>query len=425
METISLSAAPPETISPDLRCKILIIGGGAGGISVAAALKRQRPDLDIVVVDPSERHFYQPGWTLVGAGVKTPASTMRLEKNVIPKGVRWLQTDAASFVPDANLVRLGNGQIIAYDYLVVAPGLKLEWDKVEGLRETLGRNNVCSNYTFETASYTFECVKAFKGGTAVFTQPPMPIKCAGAPQKVLYMTADYLRRHKRLADTRLEFCLAGDVLFGVPFFVPILQKTMQDYGANVNFKHTLTAVDGPGRKAFFKVVDSEGKTSEKIITFDMLHVTPPQGPVDVLRVSPLANEAGWLDVDPQTLRHKTYANVFGIGDAMGTTNAKTAAAVRMQVPVVVGNLLAALDGKEMKQVYDGYGACPLTVAYGKIVLAEFLYGGKVAPSFPLDPRVPSRFSWFLKTQVMPMLYWHQMLGGYKFDVGHRERTYSS
>ncbi|ACB95562.1 NAD(P)/FAD-dependent oxidoreductase [Beijerinckia indica] len=423
MDNASQSPAGLETSEPALRCQILIIGGGAGGISVAASLKRRRPELDIALVEPSERHFYQPGWTLVGAGVMSSAATERQEAGLIPKGVRWLKTAASAFLPETNRVRLADGRVVVYDYLVACPGLKLDWAKIEGLTQTLGRNGVCSNYSFETAPYTHECVKTFSGGTAVFTQPPMPIKCAGAPQKALYLTADYLRRHNRLAGANLEFCLAGDVLFGVPFFVPPLQKKVDEYGIKLNFKHNLIAVDGASKKATFAVVDKDGKSTEKTIAFDMLHVVPPQAPIDAVRDSALVNAAGWIDVDPGTLRHTRFANIFGIGDALGTTNAKTAAAVRMQVPVVTANLLALLEGKSLPKTYDGYGACPLTVAYGKIVLAEFLYGGKVAPSFPFDPRVPSRFAWFLKTTIMPLLYWHQMLNGYELDIGHHEKQF--
>ena len=280
----------------------------------------------------------------------------------------------------------------------------------------------CSNYLAQHAEYTWECIKAFEGGTALFTQPAMPIKCAGAPQKIMYLAADHLRKRGKLAASKLEFCLTGDVLFGVPAFVPPLQEAVDRYGIKLNYKHTLKAVDGPARKAVFSVVGSDGRLTEVVRDFEMMHVTPPQVAPGFVRESPLANAAGWVDVDPGTLRHTRYGNVFGLGDAAGTTNAKTAAAVRLQAPVVVRNLLAAIDGKEPAARYDGYGSCPLTTAYGKVVLAEFIYGGKVTPSFPLDPRVPRTSAWLLKTRFLPFMYWNMMLRGNEFDVKHRERT---
>lgn len=409
-------------VSPaQLTHSVLIIGGGAAGITVAAELKRFEPSLDIAIVEPSELHSYQPGWTLVGAGIFTRRQTERCVEDLIPKGVTWIRAAVTAFDPDANRVSLSDGRSVRYAFLVACPGLKLDWDKIEGLSDTLGRNGVCSNYRPDTAEYTWRLIQDFRHGTALFTQPAMPIKCAGAPQKILYLMADHLRLRRRLAASTLEFCLAGEVLFGVPFFVPPLQKVVDGYGIKVNYRHTLKAVDGPAKTAIFAVTDGDGTVREMTKRFDMLHVVPPQVGLDVVRSSPLANAAGWIEVDPATLRHARYENVFALGDSTSTSNAKTAAAVRIQAPVVVKNLMTAMRGKPLNHTYDGYGSCPLTVAYGKIMLAEFSYGGKVTPSFPLDPRVPRRSMWHLKTKLLPWLYWSHMFKGGTFDIKHRER----
>ena len=251
----------------------------------------------------------------------------------------------------------------------------------------------------------------------------MPIKCAGAPQKIMYLAADRWRRLGLPRPTEIEFCLAGDALFGVPFFVPPLQQAVDDYGIALRYRHDLKGVHGPSRTAFFAVTDAEGRTSEVEKRFDLMHVTPPQSAPDFIRRSPLAGAAGWVEVDSATLRHARYANVFSLGDAARTTNAKTTAAVRLQAPVVVRNLLASVDGRSLDAAYDGYGSCPLTTAYGKVVLAEFAYGGKVTPSFPIDPRKPRRSAWLLKTKFLPFLYWRMMLRGSEFDLLHRERSF--
>ena len=408
--------------SPSSSYTVLITGGGAAGITMAALLRRQRPDLSVALVEPSETHSYQPGWTLVGAGVFTRKQTERQEADLIPKGVTWIKERVRSFLPERNQVELGNGSRVGYRFLVVCPGLQLDWDKVAGLRDALGRNGVCSNYGGDGAEYTWRCIQEFRGGTALFTQPALPIKCAGAPQKIMYLASDHWRKGGRLPRSGVEFCMAGDVLFGVPAFVPPLQATVARYGIVVNYRHTLKAVDGPARKAVFSVAAPDGTAAEVVRSFDMMHVTPPQSAPDFIKSSPLANASGWVDVDPATLRHARHPNVFGLGDAIGTTNAKTAAAVRLQAPVVVRNLLAAMDGIPMPARYDGYGSCPLTTSYGRVVLAEFTYGGKVTPSFPFDPRVPRRSAWLLKTRFLPFLYWRLMLRGNTFDIPHRERV---
>lgn len=405
--------------------RVLIVGGGCAGISTAAVLRKRDPSLDIAVIEPSDLHWYQPGFTLVGAGIFSRAETERREETLIPHGVRWIRKAAAEFLPDQNAVRLEDNSLESYDYLIACPGLKLAWEKVDGLKQALGHNSVCSNYLPQYAEYTRDAIRAFRGGTALFTQPPMPIKCAGAPQKIMYLMADHLRSKRALNNATIEFCLAGDALFGVPFFVPPLQKAVTDYGIKVCYKHNLKAIDGPAKRAVFAVTDDKGATSDVEKSFDLLHVTPPQIGLDFVRSSPLANAAGWIDVDQGTLQHIKYPNVFGLGDATSTPNAKTAAAVRKQVPVVVENLFNVINGQKPSLIYDGYGSCPLIVANGKIVLAEFIYGGKVTPSFPLDPRVPRRSMWYLKTKFLPWLYWNHMFRGGKFDIAHKERDFAA
>ncbi|MBF0887064.1 MULTISPECIES: NAD(P)/FAD-dependent oxidoreductase [Gluconobacter] len=400
------------------RFSVVIVGGGAAGITIAAQLRGERANLSIAIIEPSTTHAYQPGWTLVGAGVMTLPETLRQEGGLIPRNVEWLRDSVESFQPESNTVTLKSGRVVEYRRLIVCPGLQLDWDKIEGLSETLGRNGVTSNYSRETVAYTWECIRHLDGGKALFTQPPMPIKCAGAPQKIVYLACDHWRREGSLHRTDVDFSMAGNALFGVSYYVPSLQRQIDYYGVNLHKQENLIKVDGEKREATFQIVG----TDETVVRpFDMLHVVPPQSAPDFIQASPLANEAGWLDVDPASLRHKTYDNIFGAGDVLGTSNAKTAAAAREQAPVVVENLLASLDGRPQAGSYDGYGACPLTVSYGKVVLAEFLYGGKVAPSFPYDQRKPSRFAWFLKTEVFPKLYWYGMLRGYNIRIKHTSK----
>ncbi|MFT8719538.1 FAD/NAD(P)-binding oxidoreductase [Acetobacter sp.] len=405
-------------IQADKQFTVLIVGGGSAGIAVAARLRRERPSLSIGIIDPSTTHAYQPGWTLVGGGVMSLRETLRQEGGLIPDHVSWLRAAAESFQPDEQIVTLDNGQRVGYRRLILCPGLQLDWDKIEGLPETLGKNGVCSNYSMQHVEYTWTCIQGLNGGTALFTQPPMPIKCAGAPQKIAYLAADFWRKEGVLNRTEVDFLLAGDALFGVAYYRPSLQYAVDYYGINLRYKHNLVAVDGKAKTATFEVTDSANNKSLETRSFDMLHVTPPQSAPDFIKKSPFAGAGGWVDVDPSTLRHTKYDTVFGLGDVIGTSNAKTMAAARAQTPVIVTNVLASLEGRPITASYDGYGACPLTVGYGKVVLAEFLYGGKPAPSFPYDQRKPSRFAWVLKTKIFPHVYWDMMLRGRDLSVPH-------
>lgn len=398
----------------DAHFRIVIVGAGAAGIAVAASLRERLSEVDIAIIDPADIHYYQPGWTMVGGGIFEPEITARTMGSLIPRGVTWIKSAVAAFEPKDNAVVLDGCRVVTYDRLIVCPGLKLAWDKVEGLEETLGRNGVTSNYRYDLAPYTWELVRGLKEGRALFTQPPMPIKCAGAPQKAMYLSSDHWFREGVIKDVDVQFMNAGGVLFGIKEYVPALMEYVQKYDATLNFFHNLKSVDGPGKKATFAVSRPDEEPQDVTIEFDMMHVCPPQIAPDFIRVSPLADEAGWVDVEQDTLRHKSYDNIWALGDVMNAPNAKTAAAARKQAPVVADNLVADMQGKEASSQYDGYGSCPLTVERGKIVLAEFGYGGKLLPSFPkafIDGTKPSRAAWFLKETLLPPIYWKAMLRG--------------
>lgn len=393
---------------------VVIVGGGAAGIATAASLLARQPGLDIAIIDPADVHYYQPGWTLVGGGVFDPAATAHTMAATIPRGVHWIKAAVAAFEPERNALLLDGCRVVKYEQLVVCPGLKLDWHAIEGLSDTLGRNGVTSNYLYHLAPYTWQLVRQLGTGRAIFTQPPMPIKCAGAPQKAMYLSADHWKRSARLNQIDIEFCSAGAALFGVADYVPALMEYVRAYGIQLNFGNTLVRVDGPARIATFRRTNADGQEELVERPFDMLHVVPPQVAPDFIRVSPLADATGWVDVDQETLRHRTWPNVYALGDVANTPNAKTAAAARKQAPVVAHNLLAAIGLAQGSAKYDGYGSCPLTVERGKIVLAEFTYGGKLAPSLPrwlLDGTRPSRLAWLLKERILPPLYWQGMLRG--------------
>ncbi|MEB3308336.1 MAG: FAD/NAD(P)-binding oxidoreductase [Cyanobacteriota bacterium] len=388
--------------------QILIVGGGAAGITAAAQLKRARPNLDVAILEPSTDHYYQPGWTLVGGGVFSMDQTRRSEGDLIPSGVTWHRQAAEGFDPDRNSVSTSGGQVLSYDVLVVATGLKLCWDRIEGLREALGTGGVCSNYSREFAPYTWEAIQAFGGGTAVFTCAPMPIKCPGAPQKIAYMADDVFR--KKGLNARVVYATATPGIFGIPTYAAPLRDVAKRRGIDTRYNHVLSAVRPDRKEAVFKV--SDGDTSrEEVIGYDLLHVTPPMAAPDVVAESPLANGAGFVEVDQHTLQHTRFADVFSLGDVSGMPNSKTAAAVRGQAPVLTANVLAHLDGKPAPARYDGYSCCPLITGYGKTIMAEFNYKAEPTPSFPLDPTKERWSMWWVKVKLLPTLYWNRMLTG--------------
>ncbi len=398
--------------------QVLVIGGGNAGLSVAAHLLRRKRSLQIGIIEPSDKHYYQPAWTLVGGGAYDIAKTVQPEAKYIPAGADWIKDRAEEIIPDSNTVVTTSGERYSYDYLVVCPGIQLDWHKIKGAEQWLGTRGITSNYTFQTAPYTYQCIASFLGkGKALFTAPNTPIKCGGAPQKIMYLAADNFRRRGILKPDMVHFYSGGGVIFAVQKYAEVLKNVCQRYHISTHFLHNCVEVDGDNKVAYFEA--KNGDTIERVaVEFEMIHLTPPQSAPDFIKRSPLAvpnDPLGWMEVDKHTLQHPRFRNVFGIGDVTNTPNAKTGAAIRKQNPVLVENLLYCIEHNTTEipapKQYNGYGSCPLVTGYGKLVLAEFDYNNTPQESFPFD-QGKERFSmWLLKKEVLPRLYWHAILRG--------------
>jgi sulfide:quinone oxidoreductase len=389
--------------------QIVIVGGGNAGISIASQLLRKDSSLDIAIVDGAKKQYYQPAWTLVGGGEFDIQDTERDEASVIPAGTTWIQQMVSSFKPEENKVTLADGTDLGYDYLIVVPGIQLNWGEIKGLKENLGKNGVCSNYSFATAPYTWECIQKTKGGKAIFTNPHTPIKCGGAPQKIMYLAADYFKKHG--IDSQVEFWSGGTRVFGVEKYENTLKKVIARYGIQTQFFVKLEEIDGPNKKAKFVGIGESNKDQEYWVEYDMIHVTPPQSAPDFIKTSPLANAAGWLDVEKHTLQHNKFKNIFGCGDAANLPASRTGAAIRKQAPVLVSNLLAVMKAKSMTASYNGYSSCPIITGYDKLVLAEFDYNNTPVETFPFDQSKERWSMYQMKKYLLPYLYWNQILPG--------------
>lgn len=388
---------------------VVIVGGGSAGLTVAAHLAKKLTAGSIAVIEPATKHYYQPLWTLVGGGVCARETTEREEADFIPAGVKWVHDAVETFAPESNSLVTQGGRHIGYDFLVVAAGIQLDWDKVEGLREAVGHDGVCSNYSYETVNSTWDNIRNFKGGAAIFTQPPPPFKCGGAPQKIMYLADSYFRQSGAREQSEIIYCSAAPVSFHVAKYAASMDKVIARKAIETRYKHNLVALRPASKEAVFKNLDSG---AEVVLKYDMIHVTPPQSAPDFIKRSPLASEAGWVDVNKETTQHVRYANVFSLGDASSLPTSKTGAAIRKQSPVVVKNLLAAMQGRPLPAKYDGYTSCPLVTGYGSLVMAEFDYDLNPQETFPLIDQGKERRSMYLiKRDLLPKLYWHGMLRG--------------
>lgn len=386
--------------------QIVIVGGGTAGISVAARLCKK--NLDVAIIEPSVKHYYQPLWTLVGGGIVPKETTERAEKDYIPSNATWIKDSVREFNAEENYVVTEGGQKIGYDFLVVAAGIQLDWDKVKGLPEAIGKDGVCSNYSYKTVDSTWEFIHNFKGGNAIFTHPNTPIKCGGAPQKIAYLAEDYFRKNGIRNKANVTFITATPTIFTSPHYAPTLTKHCEDTGINTKFKLNLTEIRAASKEAVFTNVETGEESIEK---YDLLHVTPPMSAPDFIKQSSLGNEGGWVDVDKETLQHNKYKNIFALGDASSLPTSKTGAAIRKQVPVAVENLVHAMKGEPLSAKYDGYTSCPLVTGYDSLVMAEFGYDLKPLETFPIDQNKERYSMYLVKRYILPQLYWHGMLRG--------------
>jgi sulfide:quinone oxidoreductase len=406
--------------------KILIIGGGTAGIMVASQL-RKKDVKSIAIIEPSEKHYYQPAWTLVGAGTYDYKKTARPMKSLIPNGVNWIKDFVENVSPKKNEITTKDGNKYTYDYLVVSPGLVYDFSLVEGLKEAFEMGVVCSNYT--DPEETWNQIKQFKGGTALFTQPTTPIKCGGAPQKIMYLAENHFKKTGVKSSTNIVFATSGGVIFGVKEIAKTLMNVVDRKDINLRFGHQLKKIDPKNKIAWYALGDNQSEYNHKDvkvhekgdligIEFDFMHTAPPSVAPKFIQNSELANDGGWMKVSHSTMQNPDFHNVFGLGDVAALPTAKTGAAIRKQVPIVIDNILKLINENSLGNMeYNGYSSCPLVTDYGKMVLAEFDYKNNFTPDPKLKQMLIKDSSkehwrlWMLKKYMLPYLYWNKMMKG--------------
>jgi len=436
------SGAATEAKASDAKGKIVIVGGGAGGIMAMARLHRALSDPDITLIAPNEKHLYQPGQVFMAAGEYIFDDIVKDNKDFIPDDVTWIKDDVATFDPENNKVITRSGAEVGYDYLVVATGLQYHYEWIDGLSaDMIGKDGISSVYlndpeagTADGGSLTWEWFNDLKAAArssspkVICTQPDTPIKCGGAPQKILYLSDDFLKRDSLSAE--FTFATPGSKLFGVPEVNETLLKEVQPRYGNITnkFGHNLVAVDAANKVATFEhrytvkgeydedleEYDMITKTKRVELPYDFLHVVPPMSAPDAVANSPLGwqkgSGKGWLEVDQYSLQHRRYPNIFGIGDVCGVPKGKTGGSARHHGPIMVGNLIAQMEHQELNERFDGYTVCPLKTQYGKIILAEFNYKG-AAPSFPLAVGEQRWIWWAFDLHMLKPMYWNLMMRG--------------
>ncbi|KAG0202641.1 hypothetical protein BGX28_004901 [Mortierella sp. GBA30] len=392
--------------------KVLVVGGGSAGLSVASTLSETLGNKAVAVVEPSDVHYYQPLWTFVGSGLKSFDESKMAMSEVMPGKAQWIKDSVTAFNPKENTVVLANGESISYEYLVVAAGIQVNWGKIKNLPETLGKNGVTSNYSAQSVQKTDEFIKTFKGGNALFTMPSTPIKCAGAPQKIMYLAEEQWRKAGVRSQANIKYFTGLGKIFAIDKYANQLLKICKDRDLDINYFTDLTEIRPESKEAVFNVLGGEAKGTTVTLPYDFLHVTPPMSAPDFIKSSPLSNADGWVDVDKDTLRHNKFSNIYALGDCSSLPTSKTAAAITAQSAVLKNNLLGDIFGGREVAKYDGYTSCPLVTGSDKLILAEFSgYTGKPQETFPFDQSKERFSTYFLTKEIIPEIYWKYMVKG--------------
>lgn len=391
--------------------EVLIIGGGNAGVSLAARPHRYGVK-DVAVVEPQDNHFYQPLFSHIAGGRAKASEATRPQRSVMPEGVEWIRDSAVDIDPASNTVSLASGGQLGFGHLVVCPGLQLDWDKIPGLADAVRSPSGASHYEFTLAAKSWALLSGLKAGTAVFTMPSGPIKCGGAAQKPMYLACDYWRKQGVLQDIRVVMVQPYLTVFGVPGVDEELNRKIAEYGIELRLNSELVSVDASAQNALIRN-NATGLAEE--LHYDVLNAVPPQSAPDWLKATELpapGDSGGFVDVDPQTLRHVRFPNIWSLGDAAATTNSKSGGALRKQTKVLAKNLVAAQEGKPLMEKYDGYSVCPFTVARSSVVFAEFDDQYRPMPSVPKVPTwKASRASWVVDRDIFPKVYWNLILKG--------------
>lgn len=408
--------APVQASRIRTGARIVILGAGAAGAALANRLVARLDGAQITLIDGRPEHWYQPGFTLIAAGLKPAGYSVSATTDWLPRQATLIAEQAAEVDPEGNRIVTASGQVVPYDFLVVATGLTLDWAAIDGFSlDMVGENGIGAVYAGpDYAARTWAAMNRFtdEGGQALFTRPATEMKCAGAPLKYTFLTDDYARRKGTRDKVRITYAAHNKALFGVPIVSEKVRMLFADRGVDVVHDHVLTAID-PGRKlARFTTPEGEAE-----LPYDFINVIPPQRAPDVIRNSPLPwadkwQDQGWVEADMKTLRHPRYPNVFALGDVAGVPKGKTAASVKWQVPVVEDHLIAQIEGKPGTAIYDGYTSCPLITRVGRAMLIEFDYHNNLVPSFPgiIAPLEELWISWLMKEVALKATY-NAMLRG--------------
>ncbi len=396
--------------------KLLILGAGTAGTMMANKLVRHldQHEWKITIVDKEEEHYYQPGLLFIPFNIYSRNDVIKPRRDFIPTGVDLIMSDIEMIEPDNNRVKLRNGQVLSYDYLIIATGSRINPEETEGLKGEGWYKNIFEFYTLEGACNLQKFLKFWEGGKLVLNITEMPIKCPVAPLEFLFL-ADWWFTEKGIRDN-VDLTLVTPLpgAFTKPRAAQKFGDFLQKKNINLVSEFSTGSVDSKANKI--------RSWDENEVEYDLLVTIPTNIGDPVIERSGMGDELNFIPTHPKTLQSKNWDNIFVIGDATNLPSSKAGSVAHFQADVLQENILRAIDGLPLKEDFDGHANCFIESGFGKGLLIDFNYDVEPLPGkYPLPGIGPfslleeSRINHWGK-MMFRWVYWNVLIKGGELPV---------
>lgn len=398
---------------------LLILGAGTAGTMMAHKLRKALPagEWAIRVVDQDDEHLYQPGLLFLPFGLLEPERLVRSRSALMPPGVELVRSVVASLDADQRLVRLENGEVLAYDLLLIATGTRTLPEETPGLLGPGWHERVFDFYTLQGARALRDRLAAWDGGTLVVNFVDVPIKCPVAPLEFAFLADAFFRERGMRDRVRLVYATPLEGAFTKPRASKELGRMLEERGIEVLSEFGLAGVDGAAGRA----TAHDGRT----LDFDLFVTVPLHGGAAFLQGHSIADALGFVRTDKHTLQSRDHADIFVIGDATDVPTSKAGSVAHFEAEVLTENIRRHVRGLPLLPDFDGHANCFIESGGGKALLIDFNYTTEPLPGkFPLP--VVGPFELLAESpvnhwgkQAFEWIYWNVLVRGADMPIEHR------
>ncbi len=396
--------------------KLLILGAGTGGTIMANKLAPvlDKKEWQITIVDQDEKHYYQPGFLFIPFNIYIQEDVIKPKRDFFPPGVEVIMSSIENIQPDANKVKLTDGKVLSYDYLIIATGSRIHPDEVEGMVNGAWHKNIFDFYTVEGSVALQNFLKYWEGGKMVVNIAEMPIKCPVAPLEFSFL-ADWWFTEQGIRDkVEIEYVTPLPGAFTKPKAAQFLGDFLEKKNVKLVPEFSIARVDSTNNKII--------SWDEREVSYDLLVTVPTNMGAEVIEESEMGDELNFIPTDPNTLQSKNYENVFVIGDATDLPSSKAGSVAHFEADILYENFLRAIDGRKLVGGFDGHANCFIESGFGKGLLIDFNYDVEPLPGkYPLPGVGP--FSLLQETRMnhwgkmmFRWVYWNLLLKGSELPI---------